>query len=185
MSGSNYPTLGTLLLLLDHLSDHITTTIQKTQIPWVKEIAQEMNTKFKFVLKNLYNSSAYLALILDPRYKSQILSDFINKNTIKQILVDEFNNYQILKRLYNSENDNDNSVVGDKRKSIGLLDNMLQKKKKSSNLQSRNEVDEYLITPVEPSNINSCEWWRNHRSHYSLLSKIARDYIGVPSTSVP
>ena len=31
MSGSNYPTLGTLLLLLDHLSDYIITTIQKTK----------------------------------------------------------------------------------------------------------------------------------------------------------
>src|SRR3954467_15612228 len=126
MSGFNYSTLKTLLLLLYHLSDHITTTIQKTQIPWIKEIAQEMNTKFKSILENLYNSSAYLA---DSRYKSQILSDFIDENTIKQILVDEFNNYQILKRLYNSENDDNSSVVGDKRKSIGLLDNMLQKKK--------------------------------------------------------
>ena len=185
MSGSNYPTLGTLLLLLDHLSDHIITTIQKTKIPWVKEIAQEMNTKFKSVLEHLYNSSAYLALILDPRYKSQILPDSIDEDTIKQILVEEFNNYQILERSYNSENDDDGSVIGDKRKSIGLLDYMLQKKKKSSNLQSRNEVDEYLITPVEPSNINPCEWWRNHESHYPFLSKIARDYIGIPSTSVP
>src|SRR5437660_3030163 len=140
MSGSNYPTLGTLLLLLDYLSDYIITTIQKTKIPWVKEIAQEMNTKFKSVLEHLYNSSAYLALILDLRYKSQILPDSIDEDTIKQILVKEFNNYQNLKRSYNSENDDDSSVVGDKRKSIRLLDYMLQKKKKFSNLQSRNEV---------------------------------------------
>ena len=168
---------------MDHLSDHIITTIQKTKIPWVKEIAQEMNTKFKSVLEHLYNSSAYLALILDPRYKSQILPDSIDEDTIKQILVEEFNNYQILKRSYNNENDDDSSVVRDKRKSIRLLDYMLQKKKKFSNLQSRNEVDEYLITPVEPSNINSCEWWRNHESHYSFLFKIARNYIGIPFNS--
>src|SRR5437763_8198300 len=129
MSGSNYSTLGILLLLLDHLSDHIITTIQKTKIPWVKEIAQEMNTKFKFVLEHLYNSSAYLTLILDPCYKSQILSDSIDEDTIKQIFVKEFNNYQILKRSYNNENNDDSSVIGDKRKSIGLLDYILQKKK--------------------------------------------------------
>src|SRR5437763_15913935 len=129
MSGSNYPTLGTLLLILDHLSDHIIKTKQKTKIPWVKEIAQEMNTKFKSVLEYLYNSSAYLALILDSRYKSQILPDSIDEDTIKQILVEEFNNYQILKRSYNNENDDDSSVVGNKRKSIGLLDYILQKKK--------------------------------------------------------
>src|SRR6266498_4797581 len=131
MSGSNYPTLGILLFLLDHLSDHIITTIHKTKIPWVKEIAQEMNTKFKSVLEHLYNSSAYLALILDPRYKSQILPDSIDEDTIKQILVEEFNNYQILERSYNNKNDDDSSVVGDKRKSIGLLDYMLQNKKRN------------------------------------------------------
>jgi len=32
MSGSDYLTLGTLLLLLDYLSDHIVTTIRKTKI---------------------------------------------------------------------------------------------------------------------------------------------------------
>src|SRR4051794_39840209 len=108
-----------------------------------------MNTKFKSVLENLYNSSAYLALILNSRYKLQILPNSIDKNTIKQILVDEFNNYQILERLYNNENNNDNLVTEDKRKSIELLDHMLQKKKKSSNLQLRNEVDKYLIIPVK------------------------------------
>ena len=96
MSGSNYSTLGTLLLLLDILLDHITITIQKTKIPWVKEITQEMNTKFKSVLENLYNSSAYLALVLDPRYKTQILPNNIDESMLKQVLMDEFNNYQSL-----------------------------------------------------------------------------------------
>ena len=65
MSGSNYPTLGTLLLLLNHLLDHITITIEKSRILWIKEIAKEIKNKFDSVQENLYNSSAYLALILD------------------------------------------------------------------------------------------------------------------------
>jgi len=185
MSGSNYPTLGTLLLLLDHLSDHITTTIYKTKISWIKEIAQEMNNKFISVLDNLYNPSAYLALILDPRYKAEILPDNIDEHTLKQILIDEFKNYQNLERLSDDENNYDASVLGNKRKSIGLLDDILQKKKRSSNLQSRNEVNEYLITPIEPSNINPCDWWKNHKLQYPVLARIAQDYIGIPSTSVP
>ena len=184
MSGSDYPTLGTLLLLLDHLSDHIVTTIRKTKISWIKEVAQEMDTKFKSVSENLYPSSAYLALILDPRYKTQVLPDNINESTLKQILVNKFNSYQNLEQLSDHDNNDDALVVGNKRKSMGIIDYMLQKKKKSSS-QSRNEVNEYLITPVEPSNINPCDWWKNHQSTYPLLSKIARDYIGIPSTSVP
>jgi len=109
-----------------------------------------MDTKFKSVSENLYPSSAYLALILDPRYKTQVLPDNINESTLKQILVDEFNSYQNLEQLSDHDNNDDALVVGNKRKSMRIIDYMLQKKKKSSS-QSRNEVNEYLITPVEPS----------------------------------
>ena len=86
MSGSNYPTLGTLLLLLDHLLDHIIITIDKFKILWVKEIAKEMKIKFDSIQEKLYHSSAYLALILDPRYKTQILPDNISENEICLLL---------------------------------------------------------------------------------------------------
>src|ERR1044072_5152857 len=112
MSGSSYPTLGTLLLLLDHLLDHITTTIQKSEVLWIKEIAQEMESKFNSIQENLYNPCAYLALILDPRYKTQILPNGVNAETIKKILVDEYNNY---KNMDNSEINNDaSSSIGEK-----------------------------------------------------------------------
>jgi hypothetical protein len=121
-------------------------------------------------------------LILDPRYKTQILPDNISENAIKNILIDEFNSYKYL----DSENDINEEVssVGEKRKALGIMDLMLQKKQKAGNLQ-RNEIDEYLIIPIEPKNIDPCEWWRNHKSQFPILTKIARDYICIPSTSVP
>ena len=183
MSGSNYPTLGTLLLLLDHLLDHITTTMEKSNVLWIKEIAKEMKNKFDSIQENLYNSSAYLALILDPRYKTQILPNNINENIVKQTLIDEFNSYKDLDHSEDKINE-DALSVGEKRKSLGIMDLMLQKKQKAGNLQ-RNEIDEYLVIPIEPKNIDPCEWWKNHKSQYPILTKIARDYICIPSTSVP
>ena len=38
-----------------------------------------------------------------------------------------------------------------------------------------------MIIPIEPKNIDPCEWWKNHKLH---LTKIARNYICIPSTSV-
>src|ERR1043166_5993209 len=107
MSGSNYPTLGTFLLRLKYLLEHITTTIQKSEVIMIKEIAQEMESKFNSIQENLYNPCAYLALILDPRYKTQILPNGVNAETIKKILVDEYNNYH--KNMDNSEINNDAS----------------------------------------------------------------------------
>ena len=182
MSGSSYPTLGTLLLLLDHLLDHIMITIEKSEVLWIKEIAQGMENKFNSIQENLYNPSAYLALILDPRYKTQILPNSVDAETIKKILKDEYNNYKNMDE--NKINEDVSSLVGEKRKAVGIMNLMLQKKQKVDNSQ-RNKIDEYLIINVEPSNINPCEWWRNHKSQYPILARIARDYICIPSTSVP
>ena len=126
MSGSNYSTLKTLLLLLNHLLDHIIITIDKSKISWIKEIVKEMKIKFDSIQEKLYHSSAYLALILDPWYKTQILPDNISENAIKNILIDEFNSYKNL----NSENgiNEGTSSVGEKRKALGIMDLMLQKK---------------------------------------------------------
>ena len=49
MSSFNYLIFGTLLLLLDILSDHIIITIEKSEILWIKEIAKEMKNKFDFI----------------------------------------------------------------------------------------------------------------------------------------
>ena len=96
--------------------------------------------------------------------------------------MDEYNNY---KNMDNSEINNDaSSSIGEKRKAIGIMNLMLQKKQKTNNSE-RNEIDEYLIVSVEPPNVNPCEWWKIHKSQYPVLTRIARDYICIPSTSVP
>ena len=123
MSGSSYPTLGTLLLLLDHLLDHILITIEKSEVLWIKEIVQEMENKFNSIHENLYNPCAYLALMLDPRYKTQILPNGVDVETIKKILIDKYNNY---KNMDNPKNDEDtSSSIGEKRKSVGIMNLML------------------------------------------------------------
>src|SRR5215213_4682521 len=87
MSGSTYPTLGTLILLLDHLSEHLNEIYNFRNTPnWIKDIAEAMITKFNSISENLYNPTAYLALILDPRYKMQILPNSANIETLKELI---------------------------------------------------------------------------------------------------
>ncbi|CAB5389087.1 unnamed protein product [Rhizophagus irregularis] len=188
MSGSKYPTFGTLLLLLDHLLEHITIIKNDTSIPkWIKGIAKEMQEKFRCISVNLYNSTATLALVLDPRYKTQILPNSISVEDAKQLLLEKFNSYQNMEQtlIADDENEIKEDNVGDKRKTSGILSRMIQKKRKFNNLQSRNEIMEYLAIPVEPIDIDPCEWWKHHKVQYPLLEKIARDYICIPATSVP
>src|SRR6266540_2331383 len=164
MSGSEYPTLGTLLLFLDYLLDHLNTTIQDTesQLPtWIKNIAKAMKQKFDSLSDNLNNSAAYLTLILDPRYKTQIIPNDLDLEMAKNVLTTEFTSYQILveqdKEINEKINKETNTSVREKRKLLGIMKHIIQKKKKSNNLQSHNKIDKYLAIPVESQNVNSCK----------------------------
>ena len=162
MSGSEYPTLGMLLLFLDYLLDHLNANIEdkESQIPtWIKDIAKAMKQKFDALINNLDNTASYLTLLLDSRYKTQIIPNNIDVEMAKQSLLTEFTSYQNLvgQEKEVNEKETDTAIVGEKRKTSGIMEQILQKKKKYNNSQSRNEVNEYLAIPVESQNVNSCE----------------------------
>ena len=48
-----------------------------------------------------------------------------------------------------------------------------------------NEILEYLQTDSPHYSICILEWWKIHENRFPILSKIARDYLGIPATSAP
>ncbi|GBB91536.1 hypothetical protein RclHR1_01890010 [Rhizophagus clarus] len=48
-----------------------------------------------------------------------------------------------------------------------------------------NEIMCYLRCLDELKSTDPLVWWRDHRSSYPILSKLARKYLSIPSTSVP
>ncbi|CAB4430949.1 unnamed protein product [Rhizophagus irregularis] len=108
-----------------------------------EKIAEDMKTKFNPISTNLYNSTAYLALVLDPRYKTQIIPNNTDTDTVKQMLSEKYANYRNTEQALSVDDENainEGTNVGDKRKSSGILSRMIQKKKRVSNLQTRNEI---------------------------------------------
>ncbi|CAK1595752.1 unnamed protein product [Parnassius mnemosyne] len=47
------------------------------------------------------------------------------------------------------------------------------------------ELEEYLSKPRAASSEDILEWWRIHETEYPTLSKMARDFLSIPATSVP
>ena len=47
------------------------------------------------------------------------------------------------------------------------------------------EIDIYLEEKVEGSQVDPIEWWRTYESRFPNLSRMARDYLAIPATSVP
>jgi hypothetical protein len=49
-------------------------------------------------------------------------------------------------------------------------------------------LDEYKIyqsLPLSDQDTNPLEWWKQHQSQFPNLSRMARDYLAIPATSVP
>lgn len=47
------------------------------------------------------------------------------------------------------------------------------------------EVDIFLEEKVELPQVDPIEWWRTYESRFPNLSRMARDYLAIPATSVP
>jgi hypothetical protein len=48
------------------------------------------------------------------------------------------------------------------------------------------EFKTYITSPaISDENLDPLEWWRINETQYPQLSRMARDYLAIPSTSVP
>ncbi|XP_051805338.1 E3 SUMO-protein ligase ZBED1-like isoform X1 [Acanthochromis polyacanthus] len=47
------------------------------------------------------------------------------------------------------------------------------------------ELSSYLVSPLQDSEENPLDWWRQHHAHFPTLSKVAKKYLCVPATSSP
>ena len=47
------------------------------------------------------------------------------------------------------------------------------------------QVDEYIETDIAPMAQNPAKYWQDNQKKYPLLSGLAKDVLGVPSSSAP
>lgn len=52
-------------------------------------------------------------------------------------------------------------------------------------IQAEDEIESYLGQPRAPREANILAWWQKNESLYPTLSKMARDFLAIPATSVP
>jgi len=56
---------------------------------------------------------------------------------------------------------------------------------KRRHVEYDDEFNLYINSPTANDNINPLEWWKINEIQYPGLAKMARDYLAIPSTSVP
>jgi len=56
---------------------------------------------------------------------------------------------------------------------------------KRRHIEYADEYKVYISLPLADENTNSLEWWKAHQLKFPNLSRMARDYLAIPATSVP
>ena len=128
-------------------------------------------------------------MILDPRVKSDRLDKTDWGREIKEESIKTFK--QLYKHYYQDHQDSkemkDNEPAFKKRK-INETENSLDFDVlflKDDSLESEKELNSYLTSRRADSSCDILLWWKNHINVYPIISKMARDLLCVPATSVP
>ncbi|CAG8605177.1 7821_t:CDS:1 [Dentiscutata heterogama] len=94
LSGSTYTTLGISILLIDDIIENVLACIQDPTSPeFLKIAAIQMSEKIQKYTNEIYNKTAFIAAILDPRIKLELMPIDMNNEA----------NHTIFNNVFRSE----------------------------------------------------------------------------------
>ena len=134
------------------------------------------------------------SLILDPRHKAQTFDLTMWGKQLKTESLRKFNElYEEYKSLHSLNKslelpERENKVC-DEDEDVIDFDKLCECTSTSSGscLQGLviDELEEYLRKPRTASSEDILDWWRTHETEYPILSKMSRDFLSIPATSLP
>ncbi|CAG8726919.1 13195_t:CDS:1, partial [Dentiscutata heterogama] len=94
LSGSTYMTLGISIILIEDIVDNISSYIQNLESSeFLKTAATQMFEKMQKYASKIYDKTAFIAAILDPRVKLELLPSDMNTEA----------NYTIFNNIFRTE----------------------------------------------------------------------------------
>ncbi|THH17103.1 hypothetical protein EUX98_g9192 [Antrodiella citrinella] len=186
------PNLAQVIPAMDLIDEHINDNILKPDIHPAIRIALNMA---KRLLNRYYSRTdvapAYrIAMVLHPRHK---LGYFVDWNwepewieNARRSVYNEFTT-RYLKYGTGVGVTEVAASGGGNTSIVGTTKNMfinMPALAKINDTAVMNELDHYLKQPREDAGENALKWWYNHRTMYPCLSRMARDYLSIPATSV-
>ncbi|KAL8471939.1 hypothetical protein ACS0TY_029252 [Phlomoides rotata] len=192
-SGTKYPTAN---LYFPNVCD-----IKLSLVDWsvcgveiIEKMAEKMIVKFDKYWSYV-NGIMGVAIILDPRYKADLLEYYFGKIyvydaeleverilTLCRELVEQYEKeYQKTDGHKNGLTEA-NEVVG-----VASMSDFLTYASKKKRKPVRSELEQYLekgILPPSASDFDLLTWWRLNKSKYPILSRIAKDILAIPVSIV-
>ena len=144
------------------------------------------------------NYLLHVAIVLDPRYKMKYVKFCFeqvyeaSEAVIKIALVEStFNRlYEWYYDFYSSELGNEMNTPTrlegiDDNDSDDIDDALENKLEEEAYLETKSEIGKYLLDNLEKlGSSDILDWWKLNASNYLILSKIARDILAIPISTV-
>lgn len=182
---SKSPTIGLVLFFMDHITEMITVCRDARATPeWLKTGADCMAQKAASYGSQVQNLYTYIAAVLDPRIKGELLPENMNG---ENYLEDARNHFMrtyanhvpaLTNGIFSGLQDNDSGS------SVSFAEEIARKKRRGSMSSATDELTQFLSEPPAPISTDVFEWWRVNSTRYPRLSAMARDYLAIQATSV-
>ncbi|XP_075640576.1 zinc finger BED domain-containing protein RICESLEEPER 2-like [Castanea sativa] len=201
-SGSLYVTSNAFFDEIFVIQESISQLV-KSQNTLLKNTATNMQTKFEkyWGEGGKINPLLYVAVILDPQKKLRFLKFSFSEiygNEVGKVMVDKVKD--LLMKLYtfycsvNSPNMQEPSgsertqMVGDASDPYVMVHSRYELfLEAEQSVGCSNEVEKYLVENCDGRrdvNFEVLGWWKDNCSRYPMLSKVAKDVLAVPVSTV-
>lgn len=172
MCSSKFPSISFCYLMILEIKNTINEFKNSQNF---KILSQKMEIKFNKHCSSI-NEDYLISMLLDPRIKLKK----VECEQQKTFILNKFN--EIYTEYSNNffKNVDMKIIKNDSIKKSGLFDSFFD----NNEIEINDEINRYLNSPLVDKNYDILSFWNNNKKNYPILSKIARDYLCIPATSV-
>lgn len=187
LSTSKVPTVGLVLFFMDHVFEIISSCRDTSRQDWLKSVADDMAKRARSFCTQAYNLFTFIAAILDPRIKKELIPE--NLNSEKNL--EEARNY--FTRYYPNISSSQFPVMAtgfsaqeitDEGNVVSFAEEIARKRRRACMNTTADELSQFLSESPLPIATDVLDWWKLNSTRYPRLSTMARDYLAVQGTSV-
>ncbi|CAG8774393.1 27995_t:CDS:2 [Gigaspora margarita] len=151
--GSTYTILGFSILLVDDIINTISSYIQNSTSPeFLKAVATQMSDKLQKYMDEIYNKTAFIAAILNPCIKLELIPADINMEVNCAIFNNVFRSEYFAPILNNSLTNSETPL------NLSYTEQVAYKRRINTFTDRTDEFTQYLNKAVLPMSVDSLNW---------------------------
>ncbi|RRT83765.1 hypothetical protein B296_00001221 [Ensete ventricosum] len=184
ISTSKVPTVGLVLFFMDHVFELISSCRDSCRQEWLKSVADDMAKRARSFCTQAYNFYNFMAAILDPRIKKELIPENLNSEKNLEEARSYFTRYYPINQFPIMANGFGTHDTTDEENVVSFAEEIARKRRRASMSTAADELSQFLSEPPLPIATDILDWWKVNSTRYPRLSVMARDYLAVQGTSV-